>query len=163
MAFVFIGLGSNLARPVEQLGRALKALEELSERGWKRSSLYRTPPMGPQDQPDYINAVAGFETSLQPLQLLDRLQQIERQQGRERGRRWGERTLDLDLLFYGEERIDHPDLKVPHPGVALRGFVLIPLAEIVGETWAAPGLGALKPLLANCEYSTVEKLREVSS
>ncbi len=131
-----IGLGSNLGEPERQLRRAVAALGALPDsRLLAVSSLYRNPPMGPADQPDYLNAVALLETALEPEPLLDALQAIEGAQGRVRdGTRWGPRTLDLDLLLYGDRRIDGRRLRVPHPGLAERAFVLRPLAEI------APGL-----------------------
>jgi len=131
-----IGLGSNLGEPERQLRQAVAALAALPEsRLLAVSSLYRNPPMGPADQPDYLNAVALLETGLAPQALLDALQAIERAQGRLRdGTRWGPRTLDLDLLLYGEHSIDSARLQVPHPGLTARAFVLGPLAEI------APGL-----------------------
>lgn len=127
----YIGLGSNLDQPVEQLGRALQALQQLPDSRWVgASSLYCSPPLGPQDQPDFINAVACLDTLLPPLELLAALQAIEQQHQRVRLRHWGPRTLDLDLLLYGDQSLDLPQLTVPHPGLALRDFVLWPLAEL---------------------------------
>ncbi len=146
----YIGLGSNLADPPQQLRQALAALNQLpTSRLLCHSSLYRSAPMGPADQPDYVNAVAALETALAPLQLLDELQAIEARQGRVRAERWGPRTLDLDLLLYSDTLIDHPRLQVPHPGIPAREFVLYPLAEIAPEL-QLPGLGALTELLAHC-------------
>lgn len=158
MVRVAVGLGSNLQQPQQQIQRALVALEQLAAGEVSRSSLYRTPPMGPQDQPDYINAVALFETLLAPLPLLDALQQIEQAQGRERKHRWGARTLDLDLLCYGTEQIEHPRLSVPHPGMAVRAFVLLPLSEVGGEMLEIPGSGTVGQLLSQCDCSEIEKL-----
>ncbi|WP_341501987.1 2-amino-4-hydroxy-6-hydroxymethyldihydropteridine diphosphokinase [Gallaecimonas sp. GXIMD4217] len=127
----YIGLGANLAQPARQLRLALHALAALpGSKLLGASSLYHSAPMGPQDQPDYVNAVAALETELEPLALLDALQAIERQQGRVRKRRWGERTLDLDLLLYAGREIDHPRLTLPHPGLTQRPFVLAPLCEL---------------------------------
>ena len=150
----FIGLGSNLADPRQQVTSALQELSELAAtRLHSRSALYRSAPMGPQDQPDYINAVARLETGLAPDALLDALQAIEARHGRERsGERWGARTLDLDLLLYGDRRIDNPRLRVPHPGIADRNFVLYPLAEIAPDL-DLPGLGPLRTLLTRCTPS----------
>lgn len=135
MAGAYIGLGSNLAQPRQQLRRALQELQVLEDsRLLLASSVYASPPMGPSDQPDYLNAVAAIETRLQPLQLLESLQQIEAAHQRVRGRRWGERTLDLDLLLYDDLRLQSAILTLPHPGITLRGFVLAPLLEI------APGI-----------------------
>lgn len=134
MTQAYIGLGSNLASPARQLWHALHALAALpGSRLLGSSSFYASKPMGPQDQPDYINAVALLDTHLAPLALLDALQGIEQRQGRVRLRRWGERTLDLDLLLYGQEPIEHPRLQVPHPGLKEREFVIVPLLELTPE------------------------------
>lgn len=132
----YIGLGSNLDDPRRQLGRALEALAALPEtRRVSVSSFYRSPPLGPADQPDYLNAVAGLLTRLAPADLLAALQAIETGQGRRRdGPRWGPRTLDLDLLLHGSAQLATPELTLPHPGLRERAFVLVPLAEV------APGL-----------------------
>jgi 2-amino-4-hydroxy-6-hydroxymethyldihydropteridine diphosphokinase len=109
--------------------------------------------MGPQDQPDYVNAVMAVETDLTPLELLRALQAIENQHGRVRiGARWGARTLDLDLLLYGDQLINHPDLTVPHSGITERAFVLYPLHEIAPQL-IIPNKGKLVDLLANVKYA----------
>lgn len=134
---VFIGIGANLGDPVAQVLDAMVRLgrDVPDTRLTGRSCLYRNPPLGPQDQPDYINAVARLETRLRPRALLAGLQAIEAACGRRRdGTRWGPRLLDLDLLLFGVETIDEPGLHVPHPGIAERDFVLFPLLEL------APGL-----------------------
>lgn len=156
----YIGLGSNLDRPVEQLRRALQALDRLPEsRLVARSRFYRSRPMGPSGQPDYVNAVAKLDTALAPLRLLNELQAVELGQGRRRdGQRWGARTLDLDLLLYGEQRIDLPRLQVPHPGLASREFVLFPLLEIAGPDLPIPDLGRLGELAARCPCNGLEPL-----
>lgn len=155
----YIGLGSNLESPIEQLlhaRAAIAALPETSELGF--SPLYRNPPMGPKEQPDYINAVMGVETALAPLVLLHALQQIELDQGRVRtGTRWGPRTLDLDLLLYGQHQIDLTELTVPHPGVAARAFVLIPLRDIAPDLHI-PGRGAVGELAARLDRSGMERI-----
>ncbi len=154
----FIGLGSNLDEPEAQLQRALEALAELpASRLLGGSRLYRSAPMGPQDQPDYINAVALIDTALGPHALLDALQAIENAQGRVRTRRWGERTLDLDLLLYADEVIADERLSVPHPGIAERNFVLYPLAELAPELILPDGR-ALTELLAACSDEGLEPL-----
>lgn len=132
MVRCYIGLGSNLAGPVEQVRAALGALAAVPEsRLAGHSALYRSPPMGPPGQPDYVNAVAALDTDLGPEALLDALQAIETDQGRRRdGERWGPRTLDLDLLLYGDRTLTTPRLTLPHPGVAERAFVLVPLCEL---------------------------------
>ena len=153
-----IGLGSNLGDPLQQLNRAVQALSALrASELLAVSSFYGNPPMGPQDQPDYVNAAALLRTALAPLELLDALQAIEAAQGRERGRRWGERTLDLDLLLYGEQRIAHPRLSVPHPGMHERAFVLYPLAEIAGGR-PVPGLGSVAELAARCDDGALRRI-----
>jgi 2-amino-4-hydroxy-6-hydroxymethyldihydropteridine diphosphokinase len=132
----YVGLGSNLDDPAAQLATALAALGTLPDtRLVAVSGRYRNPPMGPQDQPDYLNAVAGLLTRLPAETLLAALQAIEDAQGRRRdGARWGPRTLDLDLLAYGNVRLASAALTLPHPGICDRPFVLVPLAEV------APGL-----------------------
>lgn len=127
----YIGLGSNLDAPIEQVRQALSELDMLPlSRLLAASSLYTSRPVGPQDQPDFINAVAALETRLSPLALLDQLQALEQQHRRRRQRHWGPRTLDLDLLLYGNAAIYTPRLRVPHPQMTARAFVLAPLAEI---------------------------------
>ena len=131
MAIAYIALGSNLHTPREQLKRALNALAQLPQTQLMAvSSFYRSKPLGPQDQPDYLNATVEISTALSPLALLDELQRIENEQGRVRLRRWGERTLDLDILLYGDEIIQSERLTVPHYDMHNREFVIIPLAEI---------------------------------
>ncbi|MGL6258438.1 2-amino-4-hydroxy-6-hydroxymethyldihydropteridine diphosphokinase [Vibrio sp. WXL103] len=132
MITVYIAIGSNMAQPVEQAQRAIEALKTLPKSQFICSSqLYSSSPMGPQDQPDYINAVAEIRTELTPLELLDCTQAIELEQGRVRkDERWGPRTLDLDLILYGNEVIDSERLTIPHYGMKVREFVLYPLAEI---------------------------------
>ncbi|MBK1692660.1 2-amino-4-hydroxy-6-hydroxymethyldihydropteridine diphosphokinase [Ectothiorhodospira mobilis] len=147
----FIGIGANLDDPASQVRRGLEALRGLPRsRLMRASSLYRNPPMGPRDQPDYVNAVCALETRLPPEGLLQALQAVEARHGRRRdGTRWGPRTLDLDLLLYGDRVLHTPRLTVPHPGIAQRAFVLHPLAEIAPEL-EIPGLGPLPPLLRAC-------------
>lgn len=155
----YIGLGSNLDSPSGQIltaRRAISALPNVEERGF--SSLYRSPPMGPQGQPDYINAVMCIETSLSSIELLRALQSIEHAHGRIRtGERWGARTLDLDLLLYSDQQIQQPDLTVPHVGIAERAFVLYPLYEIAPDL-VVPGKGLLADLVANCPKNGLQRL-----
>ncbi len=124
----YIGLGSNLGDSKVILTEAVHKLASLGD--VKISKLYQSPPMGPQDQPNYLNAVVQLSTDLAPLALLDELQRFEQESGRVRLRHWGERTLDLDLLIYAEEKIQHERLTVPHVGVMERDFVLIPLLDL---------------------------------
>lgn len=134
----YVGLGSNLANelgsPVEHLQQALTGLRDHDAiREVQISSFYASAPMGPQDQPDFVNAVAGFETSLSPLALLAFCQQLEQQAKRARRRHWGERSLDVDILLYGQAKISEPQLTVPHAGITERNFVLLPLQELAPE------------------------------
>lgn len=135
MTRVYIALGSNLAEPRQQVLSALQALETLPHSRLVRcSSLYRTPPLGPQDQPDFINAAVALDTGLDAENLLDHTQQIEQVHGRERkAERWGPRTLDLDIMLFGDRIIDTPRLTVPHYDMKNRAFMLLPLAEIAPD------------------------------
>jgi 2-amino-4-hydroxy-6-hydroxymethyldihydropteridine diphosphokinase len=135
MAKVYIGLGSNLSDPKNQIHLAVDALKNIKHCNLTNlSSLYFSRPMGPQDQPDYMNAVAEISTELSPLHLLDELQTIENLAGRVRkDNRWGARILDLDILLFDNEVISHERLTVPHYGLELREFVLLPLVEISPE------------------------------
>lgn len=155
----YIGLGSNLADPVAQLKSARSAIAALAQvEELAFSSFYRSPPMGPQDQPDYVNAVMAIATDLTALDLLRCLQKIEHEQGRVRtGTRWGARTLDLDLLLYSDQQINLPDLIVPHIGLSERAFVLYPLQEIA-PTLVLPTLGAIDKLVSHCSSAGLKKL-----
>jgi 2-amino-4-hydroxy-6-hydroxymethyldihydropteridine diphosphokinase len=154
----FIGLGSNLDNPVTQVATALLELERLDQcRNLIHSSLYRSDPVGPPGQPDYINAVASLETSLQPLELLDAMQAIEQQHQRVRIQHWGPRTLDLDLLLFGDQLINNDRLTVPHPYLQERNFVLFPLAEIAPEL-SIPAGKTLPEYLKNCKTDTLEQI-----
>ncbi len=128
----YIGLGSNLSEPIEQVKNAIKAIENITRSTViSVSSLYLSKPMGPQDQDDYINAVLCLETSLSAIELLDALQTIENEFGRVRKEnRWGARILDLDIILFGNQVINSERLIIPHYGMTEREFVLIPLAEI---------------------------------
>ena len=128
MTVTYIGLGSNLGDSRQILAEAVQKLATLG--AVKTSRLYQSPPMGPQDQPNYLNAAVQLVTELEPLALLDELQRFEQDSGRVRLRRWGERTLDLDLLMYGEEQIQNARLTVPHMGIMERDFVLMPLLDL---------------------------------
>lgn len=153
---VYIAIGSNLASPLEQVNAAIKALGEIPDsRIVAVSSFYRTPPLGPQDQPDYLNAAVALETTLAPEELLNHTQRIELQQGRVRkAERWGPRTLDLDIMLFGDEVINTRRLTIPHYDMKNRGFMLWPLFEIAPELTFPDGtrlhhhltlLGAAKP------------------
>ncbi len=155
----YIGLGSNLATPIAQIKSARTAIAAqagVQELGF--SSLYRSAPMGPQDQPDYINAVMAIATDLSPMALLRCLQGIENNHGRVRtGEQWGPRTLDLDVLIYGDQKLDLPDLTVPHKGLAERSFVLYPLFEIAPRL-VVPGKGPIADLVAACPLAGLKRL-----
>ena len=152
MTRAYIAIGSNLGDPVAQARKAMAALRK--EPGIEvvaESSLYSSTPMGPQDQPDYINAVVAVETALPPLALLDRTQAIELEHGRVRkAERWGPRTLDLDIILYGDLIHDCERLTIPHYGMKVREFVLYPLAEIAPDL-ILPDQTALHTLLAQVD------------
>jgi len=156
MTRVYIALGSNLASPLTQVNAAIAALGAIPDsRIVAVSSFYRTPPLGPQDQPDYLNAAVALETTLAPEALLDHTQRIELERGRVRkAERWGPRTLDLDIMLFGDETLATPRLTVPHYDMKNRGFMLWPLFEIAPELRFPDGktlasvldhLGAAKP------------------
>lgn len=148
MTLVYIALGSNLASPLEQVNAAVEAIGGIPESQIVSvSSFYRTPPLGPQDQPDYLNAAVALETTLSPEALLNHTQHIELQQGRVRkAERWGPRTLDLDIMLFGNEVINTPRLTVPHYDMKNRGFMLWPLFEIA-PTLSFPDGSSLKHLI----------------
>lgn len=156
MAEVYIGLGSNMDGPHNQLDRAIESLSASPDIALVAvSDRYQTPPIGPS-QPDYINAVAQLQTSMSPEALLDRLQSIEQQQDRVRTLRWGPRTLDLDILLYDNMLCDTERLTIPHPRMAERGFVLLPLADI-NRDLLLPSGKTVAQLLANCSVQGIVK------
>lgn len=161
---VYIGLGSNLQSPVDQIKSArisIGALPGVKEIAF--SNLYASVPMGPQNQPDYVNAVMAVSTTLSPIDLLSELQSIERSHGRIRGeQRWCARTLDLDILLYGDVEIDLPELTVPHPGIAERPFVLYLLYECAPDL-VIPGKGKLEDLMARCPIDGLRRLDKEES
>ena len=158
MTTAYIGLGSNLDSPCQHIVAAFSALDALPATALtRRSALYKSKPVGPPDQADFINAVAELRTGLLPLALLDGLQAIEDRHGRARGRRWGPRTLDLDLLLYGAATINHERLTVPHPEMLKRAFVLAPLVEIRADC-RLPGGGASSDHLAALDRTGLERL-----
>jgi 2-amino-4-hydroxy-6-hydroxymethyldihydropteridine diphosphokinase len=154
---VYIGLGSNLADPAEQLRDAIKAMARLPQSSLSGVSSFYVSDSLLAGQPRYTNAVAAIDTSLPPLTLLDALQAIENDQGRERLERWGPRTLDLDILLFGNRLIDEPRLKVPHYQMQERAFVLYPLAELAPGLTFADGR-RLDDLLAECPFEGLERL-----
>lgn len=164
---VFIALGSNLGDRSGYIASAVTALAGLAEDGQVQCSpLYETSPMGPQDQPAYVNAVCRLRTGLAPLPLLDATQAIERDHGRRRdtdaaATRWGPRTLDLDLLLYGRQQLDSARLTVPHPGLTQRSFVLQPLSDLDPDL-VIPGQGRVSDLLGHCNRFDIIRLTDSS-
>jgi 2-amino-4-hydroxy-6-hydroxymethyldihydropteridine diphosphokinase len=155
----YVALGSNLDDPRAQVERGFEALETLpATRLVLRSSLYGSSPFGPVAQPDFVNAVAGLLTRLEPVELLAALKDLEARLGRETPVvLWGPRRIDLDLLVLGETRVESPGLWLPHPGIAERAFVLVPLAEIAPDL-DVPGMGRVRALLARVATDGVERL-----
>lgn len=159
---IFIALGSNLDQPDRQVEDGLRALCALSEvQVVNCSGLYSTEPMGPADQPDFVNAVCQVTSVLQPIELLDALQAIEKASGRHaNGKRWGPRTLDLDLLLYGERLISSERLTVPHPGLLERSFVLFPLLEIAPNC-CVPEKGPAREYESSVENYGIKRLCDI--
>ncbi len=155
-----VGIGSNLDDPEFQVRSAFAALELLPDsRMIATSYLYRNPPMGPSDQPDYVNAVAGLLTRLAPATLLSELLNIEQQRGRLRdpGDRWGPRIIDLDLLVYSDRLLAEPGLTIPHPGISERNFVLLPLLDIAPWLWI-PGAGTVTAIASRVDGSALQRI-----
>ncbi|MGE8064133.1 2-amino-4-hydroxy-6-hydroxymethyldihydropteridine diphosphokinase [Pseudomonas sp. NPDC089569] len=158
MERIYIGMGSNLAAPAEQLHNAVAALAQLPRSELVAvSSFYQSDSLLP-GQPRYTNAVAALDSTLAPLDLLDALQTIENDQGRERLERWGPRTLDLDILLFGDRLIDEPRLKVPHYHMQERAFVLYPLAELAPANLRLADGRSLEELLKACPFVGLERL-----
>ena len=142
----YVAIGSNLESPRDRVLEAMERLAALGEaHALLRSLLYLSRPMGPQDQPDYINAAVGLLTQHSPQKMLAVLLEIERSMGRTRRERWGPRVIDLDLVWMVDAAVDEPGLTVPHPGVSIRNFVLYPLADIA-PTMKIPGMGTVLDL-----------------
>lgn len=163
---VYVALGANLGEPALQVSRAMQQLEQLGDFTLTAcSSLYASSPMGPREQPDYVNAVCCARTRLAPLELLDQLQSLEKESGRIRAQpsdktgetRWGPRPLDLDLLLYGQQVINVTRLTVPHPGMLQRSFVLVPLLEIAPDL-EIPEKGAARDYLSSVEHFDLKRL-----
>ena len=157
----YVGIGSNLASPIEQVQQAIQELGNIpNTRLVRASGLYRSAPMGPPDQPDFVNAVAALLTQQDAGNLLKLMLKIEDAHGRERaGERWGPRTLDLDLLLYGNQQVRSAELDLPHPGIAERNFVLLPLDELAPHL-EVPGLASVHRLKAalSADDVQIEKL-----
>jgi 2-amino-4-hydroxy-6-hydroxymethyldihydropteridine diphosphokinase len=159
----YIGVGANIGSPEEQVRNALDELANLPATRLERvSSLYRTAPVGFVDQPDFVNAVAKVETALDARELLDALLGIERRHGRVREFPNGPRTLDLDVLLYGDMELNEPGLIVPHPRMHERAFVMVPLAEIAPEL-LVPGRGSVRDLVQKVDTNAVRKLEATTS
>ncbi|MFY8274124.1 2-amino-4-hydroxy-6-hydroxymethyldihydropteridine diphosphokinase [Pseudoalteromonas sp. SSDWG2] len=162
MAFetVYLGLGANQGDPIAQLKQAISALQQLAgTRNHRCSALYASKPMGPQDQPDYVNAVMELECELAPHALLDATQAIELQLGRVRKEeRWGPRTLDIDIILFGEQRLDDTRLCVPHYGMKEREFVLYPLQELAPNL-VLPDGSTLSTLISQVPRNGLEQLQ----
>ncbi len=145
---VFIGIGSNQNHPHFRVQSAFKQINRIKEtRLIKRSSLYETVPLGPKFQPNFINAVAEIKTMLSPNKLLEELQLLEKYHNRKKAKRWGPRSLDLDILIYDQVIIDTDKLTIPHPGLEYREFVLIPLYEITSYGFKVPKFGNIDKLI----------------
>lgn len=158
MSAAFVGLGANLGEPERQVKQAFFDLEAIPHtRVVRTSSLYRSDPVGYAAQPRFVNAVAELETGLAPARLLSELQAIEARHARSRSFPNAPRTLDLDLLLFGDAILDFPGLQIPHPRMHERAFVLVPLLEIAPQA-AVPGKGAAKALLKQCAGQAVERL-----
>ncbi|TRW48172.1 2-amino-4-hydroxy-6-hydroxymethyldihydropteridine diphosphokinase [Aliidiomarina halalkaliphila] len=158
MVKVYVGLGANLGNPAQTLSAVLNDLRQADfVDDLVSSSLYASKPMGPQDQPDYVNAVARFNTDLPPIALLDALQGLEQDYGRVRGQRWGARTLDIDILLYGDQRLSLPRLTVPHSGLELREFVVVPLAEIAPDL-DLPSGNSVKSLAQSISQNGLQRI-----
>lgn len=162
MKSIFIGLGSNLENPLEQIDRAISNLREMPfSKVECVSSIYVSKPMGPQNQPDFFNAVAQISTTLKPLELLRELQKIEEKQNRRRMSHWGPRTIDLDILIYGHEVLETDELNIPHPGLTTRAFVLNPLFEIA-PALVLPSGECVSELMMSVESLPVVNQEDVS-
>jgi len=159
VAEVLVGLGSNLDGPASQVETAFGMLAAIDRTDLvAKSSLYRSTPLGGIEQPDFVNAAALLTTELGPRAFLEELQAIEIARGRERGEvRWGPRVIDLDLLAYDGLALDEPDLTVPHPGIAARNFVLLPLREIAPD-FRIPGLGRVRDLPVNASEPRISRI-----
>lgn len=155
-----IGLGGNVGDAAATLRQAAQALDALpGTRLLRLSRLYRTPAWGVEDQPDFVNAVALVETALAPRPLLEALLEVERRFGRDRARerRWGPRTLDLDVLLYGAQVVDEPGLQLPHPRLHLRAFALAPLLEVAPDA-EIPGFGPARNAVSAMDMSNIHPL-----
>ncbi len=149
----YLGLGANLNQPVQQLNQAVQALQAHPMiRCLRVSPYYHSAPMGPKDQPDYINAVVECKTDLSPIELLDFCQSIEQAQLRVRDRHWGERTIDVDILSIGDLVMQSERLILPHPGIINRDFVVLPWRDLAPD-YPIPTLGLVSQLICTREFN----------
>ena len=155
----YVGVGSNLQSPARQVETAIELLAEIEQtRLVRTSSLYRSAPFGGIEQPDFVNAVAAVVTQLGPGEMLAALHEIEASRGRERDdTRWGPRVLDLDLLVYSDRQVETPELRLPHPGISERNFVLLPLGEIAPDL-VIPGLGRVASIPVNMDEPNISRI-----
>jgi len=159
MTIAYIGLGSNMESPRQHITTAIHSLGEIQSTDILNvSSLYKSKPLGPQNQGDYINAVVQIETEMEPTELLDCLQAIENEHGRVRAEHWGPRIIDLDILMFGDEIIQNNILTIPHPEITNRSFVIVPLAEI-DPACVIPGKGLVSDLLLEIDQDGLEILQ----
>lgn len=158
MVEAYVSLGSNIEFPLHQVKQAILEIDALEQiQVLTQSSLYRTPPWGKLDQPDFVNAVVKIQTSLTAFKLLEMLRDIEKKHARMLLEKWGPRTLDCDLILFGQEIIEDPNLTVPHPRMKTRGFVLLPLVEIA-PTLRLPSGEAILDLVSTCDCTGIEKI-----
>ena len=156
----FVGIGSNLDEPHRQIDAAINRLAALPGCDvFAVSSLYRSAPFGPVEQPDFLNAVVALTTDMSARALFAALQSIEEDMGRQRSERWGARIIDLDLLVFGDAVVNDDDLVVPHPGIGERNFVLLPLAEIAPEL-DIPGLGPVRDIKVSTTEPRIERVQD---
>jgi len=160
---VCIGLGANLGEPLAQLNAAVMHLEQLpNSQITAVSSVYQSAPMGPQDQPNYLNAAVSLETDLTAEALLKMLKDIEVRLGRQPTRRWGERVIDLDILLFGTLIHSSASLTIPHTGLSERAFVLLPLMELLGPRFVVPGGDEIGTLWQRCDQSSIHRVTEAA-
>lgn len=155
----YIGIGSNLDDPRMQVKSAIGLLDELPGcHVLEQSSLYRSAPFGDVEQDDFVNAVAVLETAVPPAILLSCFKELERSRGRDfKAERWGPRIIDLDILLYGDQVVDTEELQIPHPGIAERNFVLLPLREVAADL-VIPGLGPVADIAVDAQSPLISKM-----